>query len=83
MPMQGQAYDPPLRFPGDEARLACFERSKNFQTKGSAMSCVLCQPLEEHQVFATDLRRVIVDANQIRLGELMVCLNPKTRTSAH
>ena len=47
------------------------------------MSCVLCQPLEEHQVFATDLRRVIVDVNQIRLCELMVCLNPKTRTSAH
>ena len=38
------------------------------------MSCVLCQPLEEHEVFATDLRRVIVNLNQNKLGKLMVCL---------
>ena len=38
------------------------------------MSCVLCQPLEEHEVFATDLWRVIVNLNQNKLGKLMVCL---------
>ena len=38
------------------------------------MTCVLRQPLEEHEVFATDLWRVIVNLNQNKLGKLMVCL---------
>ena len=38
------------------------------------MSCILCQPLEEHEVFATDLWRVVVNLNQNKLGKLMVCL---------
>ncbi len=38
------------------------------------MSCVLCQPLEKHEIFATDLWRVIVNLNQNKLGKVMVCL---------
>ncbi len=38
------------------------------------MSCVLCGPLQGHEVFATDLWRVIVNLNQNKLGKVMVCL---------